>query len=301
MVEIERRSVAELFAFHGTLLVLGALFAYPVLALLVAQLGLGSESEALARMSYPALVGFGLFSLMPWVIAFGAELRFSPYRFAVGVGLIALVYLSRAIRPAYIAEATSLLIPLGGGLTGFPLAMLLGYGGLAVYRRMQASRGWRLGVSTVFAIVLMGVVGAGVGEYLRHRAVPIEAAMTGGQAGDVRVEGSGRITKVERFGPPYDASRRLAHIQAVWVALTDKREVMLVEYPKIKTGIEADLHELAPGQTVRFAGLLRAGGSVGGTVEQEIRRFGGTLNSAPVVEVSSRDRDIDWGYIERLR
>ena len=121
------------FTFHFPILFIGIPILMPAIYRWLAERELLKQqlSELLMEMSYGRLVALCAITLAPIMYAFGINLKFSASKFIVASLVIALYSLQAWSRAATHGQG-NIVIPFGGGVLALVVALVLGYGSLAI-------------------------------------------------------------------------------------------------------------------------------------------------------------------------
>lgn len=300
--EDESASLGELGAFHGSIVVLGALGLFPIYIEILGELSGIEAARDFLRLSYLERSAFGLAALVPAIVTFAWNLRFDLTRFLVGAGFSALMTI---VTVQFILlgpderldfSRTPLQTLWGSFLIQsaiwLAVGACLGHAGLGLRRRMLVSRAWRRGGLVAVLLIAMGSAALAYLDYRRSGPLNVDDAIAlGAEFAMYRdVTGRGTIQSVKRYG--FTAGFDLA--QVVTVRLTSGRELAVIEEGMVTTGISADLSTVEEGSDVQFRGELLEPGHPGRILFEET--YGAGIRTEYGVRISGSYSD-DSGYL----
>lgn len=173
----EPLSIGDLIAFHLTILLLGGLAVMPIIYSVSAMFGLLGEelSDLISNYSYENLVILSIASLFPSMIAYGDYLKFSLWRFFIGIAIVVYFGLKYYVQ---LKASVALPLPIGGGMIGVVVATLAGNAGIAIKRVFRSKRLRRLALYTFATLVVTIIALGSLGYFLKWNVWNVETAIT---------------------------------------------------------------------------------------------------------------------------
>lgn len=255
----------DLIAFHLPILLLGGLAVMPIIYYVLSTLGfLGEDlSELISSYSYEKLVILSIASLLPSMLAYGRNLKFSFWRFLIGIAIVVYFGLKSY---AQLKASVSLPLPIGGGLIGVIIASALGWAGFLARKKFSRRQaGWGALFVVVISIVIFTVY-VTTNNYLANRVWDIQTAIKWADTwdryfvsmGEAKILGTGVVVDVIPINDGVDQNL-IVQLEGNKTIYVDKRSSRHVVRSKGKTEEIVDYPEcrfspVKVGDRVRFEG-----------------------------------------------
>ena len=205
---------------------------------------LGEElSDLVSNYSYENLIILSIASLLPSLIAYGDDLKFSLWRFFIGIAIVIYFGLKTYVQ---LKASVALPLPIGGGLIGVVVATLAGKAGIAIKRGFRSKRVRRIALYTFATLVVTIVALGSLGYFLKWNVWNVETAIALRDKIGVGqfARGVGEVISVQSVGNGN---------QQALVQLESGQKIVVVSRQK-DDGFYCQTLTLDPGDRIEFKG-----------------------------------------------